>query len=145
MVEEGKAVTIEYTLKLDDGSTVESNVGSDPLTYVQGEARLLPALQAALSGLEENESKAVRLTPEQGYGPVNPDAFQDVGVDAIPADARSVGTQLVGQDASGNQRRMRVHAVSEDKVTLDLNHPLAGEHLNFEIKVLAVESAPAAQ
>jgi FKBP-type peptidyl-prolyl cis-trans isomerase 2 len=143
VVEDGKSISIEYTLKLEDGSTADSNVGGQPLVYVQGGGQILPALEDALAGLAVNESKEVRLTPEQGYGPVNPQAFQEVEPGAIPEEARHVGAQLVAQDGQGNQRPVRVHEVEDEKITLDLNHPLAGENLIFDVKILAIEEPPA--
>lgn len=139
MVEEGRSVSIEYTLKLEDGETVDSNVGGEALTYVQGRQQILPALEEALAGLEVDDSKEVRLTPEQGYGAVDPEAFRKVPASEIPEEARQAGAQLIARDDAGRQRPVRVHDVSGDEVTVDLNHPLAGQTLNFEVKILAIE------
>jgi len=141
VVEEGKSISIEYTLTLDDGSTADTNVGGDPLVYVQGGGQILPALETALVGMTIDQTRQVKLNPEEGYGPVNPDAFQEVEAQVIPEDAREVGAQLVAQDPSGRQRPVRVHAVEGEKITLDLNHPLAGQSLTFDVKILAIEDA----
>ncbi len=142
VVEDGKSISIEYTLTLDDGSTADTNVGSAPLIYVQGGGQVLPALEAALEGMSIAQSRKVKLSAEEGYGPVNPDAFQEVEAEVIPEDAREIGAQLVAEDASGRQQPVRVHAVEGDKITLNLNHPLAGKNLTFDVKVLAIEDAP---
>ncbi|UCE84706.1 MAG: FKBP-type peptidyl-prolyl cis-trans isomerase [Deltaproteobacteria bacterium] len=139
VVEDGKQVSIEYTLTLADGSTADSNVGGEPLQYEQGSGRILPALEAQLAGLKVNESKHVELSADEGYGPVNPEAFQEVEAVQIPEEARSVGAVLLASSDSGQQRPVRVHEVREDKVVLDLNHPLAGESLIFDVKILAIE------
>lgn len=139
MIEEGSKVSIEYTLTLDDGTTADSNVGEDPLVYSQGQHEILPALEEALIGLQVGETKKVQLTAEEGYGLVDPDGFQDVEPDVVPEDARTVGTMLVASDPEGNQQPIRVHEVGEDKIVLDFNHPLAGQSLNFDIKIVAVE------
>ena len=139
MIEEGSKVSIEYTLTLDDGTTADSNVGEDPLVYSQGQHEILPALEEALVGLEVGETKQVQLTAEEGYGLIDPDGFQDVEPDVVPEDARTVGTMLVASDPEGNQQPIRVHEVGEDKLVLDFNHPLAGQALNFDIKIVAVE------
>lgn len=142
VVEDGKSISIEYTLTLDDGSTADSNVGGEPLVYTQGGGQILPALEAALAGMTIDQTKEVKLDAEHGYGPVNPDAFQEVEAKVIPEDAREVGAQLVAQDASGHQRPVRVAAVHGDKITLDLNHPLAGKNLTFDVKILAIRDVP---
>jgi FKBP-type peptidyl-prolyl cis-trans isomerase 2 len=139
VVEDGKQVSIEYTLKLDDGSTADSNVGGEPLQYEQGAGRILPALEAQLAGLKVDDTTHVKLSAEDGYGPVNPEAFQEVDSGQIPEEARTVGSVLVASDGAGQQRPVRVHEVGEDKIVLDLNHPLAGETLIFDVKIVAID------
>lgn len=139
MIEDGSKVSIEYTLTLDDGSTADTNVGGEPLVYNQGQQEILPALEEALVGLAAGDTKKVMLTAEEGYGLVDPDGFQDVEPDIVPEDARTVGTMLVASDPEGNQQPIRVHEVADDKIVLDFNHPLAGEALTFDIKILGIE------
>lgn len=139
VVKNGDQVSIEYTLKLDDGTTADTNVGGEPLSYQAGAEQILPALDEALVGLHVNDTKEVTLPPEQGYGPVDPGKFQTVELSAIPEVARKPGAQLVAQDPEGNQLPVRVYEVHESTIVLDLNHPLAGQNLNFEIKVIGIE------
>jgi len=139
VIEEGSTVSIEYTLTLDDGDTADTNVGGEALVYNQGQQEILPALEEALIGLEVGDTKKVVLTAEEGYGLVDPDGFQDVEPDLVPEDARTVGTMLVASDPEGNQQPIRVHEVGEDKIVLDFNHPLAGQALNFDIKIIGIE------
>jgi FKBP-type peptidyl-prolyl cis-trans isomerase 2 len=139
VIEDGSKVSIEYTLTLDDGSTADTNVGGEPLVYNQGQQEILPALEEALVGLAAGDTKKVKLTAEEGYGQVDPDGFQDVEPDIVPEDARTVGTMLVASDPEGNQQPIRVHEVADDKIVLDFNHPLAGEALTFDIKILEIE------
>ncbi len=139
VIEDGRSVSIEYTLKLDDGTTIDGNVGEEPLTYTQGEGEILPALEAALSGHKVGDTKAVKLTAEQGYGPVHPEAFQEVEIDMVPEDARTAGTMLVATSPEGEEQPIRVHEVREETIVLDFNHPLAGQALNFDIKILGIE------
>ena len=139
MIEEGSTVSIEYTLTLDDGTTADTNVGDDPLVYSQGRQEILPALEEALVGLEIGDTKTVSLTAEEGYGVVDPEGFQEVTPDLVPDDARTVGTMLVASDGEGNEQPIRVHEVGEDKIVLDFNHPLAGQALTFDIKIVAIE------
>jgi FKBP-type peptidyl-prolyl cis-trans isomerase SlyD len=137
-VGDGKEVSIEYTLTLDDGSVADSNVGDEPFVYVHGTQQLLPGLEAALAGLSAGEAREVRLSPEEAYGPVDPAGFQEVPVELIPEAARTVGEVLVGMDPDGQPFQVRVTEVREDVVVVDFNHPLAGQALNFAVKILAV-------
>lgn len=139
VIANGRRVSIEYTLRLDDGSTADTNVGGPPLTYEEGAGEILPALEAALVGAQIDEIREIRLAAEDGYGLVDPEAFEEVGVDAIPSDAREVGVMLVACDEEGNEQNVRVAEVYADRIIVDLNHPLAGQDLVFEVRILAVE------
>ena len=138
VVSDGNRVSIEYTLKLADGSTADTNVGGEALVYVQGQSQILPALEAELLGLAVGDTKQVSLTAAQGYGEVDEGLFQTVPATAVPEGGRTVGTELVAQTPSG-QRVVRVHEVKGEEIVMDLNHPLAGQALEFDIKILAVE------
>ncbi|MFT4570051.1 MAG: FKBP-type peptidyl-prolyl cis-trans isomerase 2 [Hyphomicrobiaceae bacterium] len=139
MITTGSKVSIEYTLTLDDGRVVDTNVEGEALVYEQGSEQILPALEAELAGLAVDDVKKVSLTAEQGYGPIQPDAFHTVEPDEVPEAARVAGTTLVAQDESGGQRPVRVAEVHEDRIVIDLNHPLAGENLSFDVKILSIE------
>ena len=139
VIAEGSSVSIEYTLKLDDGTTVDSNVGEDPMVYKQGGSEILPALETALFGLAVGDTKQVKLTAEQGYGPVMQEGYQEVEIDMVPEDARTVGTTLMATAPDGQQQPIRVHEVKEETIVLDFNHPLAGQALNFDVKILAID------
>lgn len=136
MIEPGKTVAFEYTLKLEDGSVVQSNKDSEPLTYVHGENQILPALEQQLEGLDVDDQKAVTLGPEEAYGDVRPEAFREVPTEQIPEGARREGAQL---SAQGYEGPIRVHEVKDETVVLDFNHPLAGKNLTFDIRVVSVE------
>lgn len=138
MSEQGKQVAIEYTVRLENGKEVDTNVGSEPLVYEQGAEQILPALEKQLSNLKAGETKQVTLPPAQAYGEVRVDAFQKIDKKMIPEDAQHVGAVLAAQDERGNRRQVRVHEVKSDAVVIDLNHPLAGKTLTFEVKVLEI-------
>ena len=138
VVGDGKQVSIEYTLTLDDGSVADSNVGDAPFVYVHGAQQLLPSLEAALAGLSAGDAREVRIPAEEGYGAVDPAGFQEVPLELIPEEGRQVGEVLVGMDPDGQPFQVRVTEVREDVVVLDFNHPLAGQALTFAVKVLAV-------
>ena len=140
-VEKGKQVSIEYTLKIDEGEVVDTNVDSTPLTYVQGARQILPALENTLEGLEVGETKAVSIRPDEGFGERSEEAFQEVDKIIVPEEARKVDVQLQGRDNDGNTVNVRVAEVKDDTVVLDLNHPLAGKTLHFDVKVVDVQEA----
>jgi FKBP-type peptidyl-prolyl cis-trans isomerase 2 len=139
VVEAGSTVGIEYTLTLEDGTKVDSNVGGEALRFEQGSGQIIPGLDKELIGMEIAEAKQVKVAPDQGYGQVDPAAFTEVPVSELPEDARVPGMMLVAQDDQGNARRLRVHKIEGDKATLDFNHPLAGETLVFDVKILQVQ------
>jgi FKBP-type peptidyl-prolyl cis-trans isomerase SlyD len=141
-VSAGKQVSIEYTLKLEDESVVDSNVGAEPLTFVQGSHNIIPGLENALSGMKIGDSKQVTVKPEDAYGPVNKNAVSEIEKDQIPQDSLKVGTVLQGQNPDGQVIIARVVEIRKDTVLLDYNHPLAGKTLHFDIKILAVQDAP---
>jgi hypothetical protein len=120
MVGEGQKVSVEFTLKLDDGTIVDSNVGKDPLVFQSGQKEIMPALEQGLMGMKVNDTKKLRLTPEQGFGLVDPRGIQTVKPDQIPADSRKVGAVIVATDSEGRQQPVRVLEVQKDKIIVDL-------------------------
>jgi FKBP-type peptidyl-prolyl cis-trans isomerase 2 len=138
VVEAGSTVGIEYTLSLEDGTQVDSNVGGEMLRFEQGSGRIIPGLDKELTGMEVGEAKRVTVAPDEGYGQVDPAAFTEVPLSELPEDAREVGALLMTRDAQGNARRLRLHKIEGDTATLDFNHPLAGKTLIFDIKVLEI-------
>jgi FKBP-type peptidyl-prolyl cis-trans isomerase 2 len=139
VISEGSKVSIEFTIYLADGSVFGGNSVSDPLIYEQGKGQLPSGLENALVGLKADERKKVTLAAEDAYGPVNPDAFVDVEIDRIPEDARTVGAGLMVNDPNGNRRFVKVHDIKEDIIVIDLNHPLAGQEVTFDVHVLTVD------
>jgi FKBP-type peptidyl-prolyl cis-trans isomerase SlyD len=137
----GVKVCLEYTLKLDDGHVVESNVGRNPLEYTHGSAQIIPGLESALEGLKAGDTKQVELAPAEGYGEPVAEAVQEVPSERIPEDAREVGAELQAQTTDGNVLRGRVTALRGETAVVDFNHPLAGKTLHFDVKVLDVQRA----
>jgi FKBP-type peptidyl-prolyl cis-trans isomerase SlyD len=139
-ISDGSTVSIEYTLTLDNGDVIDSNVGKQPLTYEQGKGQIISGLEGALLGMGEGDEKKVSVAPEAGYGPVREAAILTLSRDQLPQEAQEVGAQIQGQGPNGQTLQGKVAALTEDKATLDFNHPLAGENLNFEVKILKVAS-----
>jgi len=138
----GKQVSLEYTLMLEDKSKVDSNVGKEPLVVVLGEHQIIPGLEKQLVGMKTGENKRIEVTPEEGYGPVDPQKLQEVDKAKIPEEARKIGAKLTGQTPDGKMVFAQVSEIKDNTVVLDLNHPLAGKKLFFDVKMLKVEEAP---
>jgi FKBP-type peptidyl-prolyl cis-trans isomerase 2 len=138
MIQKGKKVSLEYTVFLEDGMQIDSNVGETPLVFIVGKNQLFPALEQAIVDLKVGEKKEVLLRAEQAYGPVMTEAFKEVELDAIPPKFRYVGAILGVQDPAGGVYPIRVREVNETKAVLDFNHPLAGKNLRFKVKVLEI-------
>lgn len=138
MIKSGKKVSLEYSVFLTDGTQIDSNVGEDPLIFTLGSHQVFPALEDALLGLKVGDTKQIVLKAEEAYGPVVQEAYKEVDIETVPAAFRYAGAVLGIQDPSGGVYPIRVHQVSDQKIVLDFNHPLAGQALRFDVKVVEV-------
>lgn len=144
-VESGLFVSVDYTGKLDNGDVFDSSVGRQPLEVQMGSGSVLPGFESALMGMSLNETKTFTLSPEDAYGDRDDSRMHDFPKSDIPAGMEpEVGQVLMLSTQQGQQIPARVDSIDEDKVTFDLNHPLAGEPLTFIIKVMGI-SATATQ
>jgi len=143
-ITDGTEVSLEYTLKLEDKTVVDSNLGAAPLSYTHGSNQIVAGLEKELAGMEVGDTKQVVVSPEEGYGPVEPQAIQEIPAEQIPPEARKVGTQLQGQNPEGNTLQVQVVEVKDHTVVIDFNHPLAGKTLYFDVKVVDIQK-PSAQ
>lgn len=141
VIQDGSVVSFEYTLSDDKGNVLESSKGKDPMTYTHGQGQIIPGLEKALIGMKVGGEKNVEVKPEDAYGPVNPKAFQEVPRENFPPEALKVGTMLMGKSPQGQSFPVRVHEVKEKTVVVDLNHPLAGKTLTFDVKVTEIKAA----
>jgi FKBP-type peptidyl-prolyl cis-trans isomerase 2 len=141
VVKDGMVVSLQYTLSGEDGKPIESNKGKDPLKYTQGSHQIVPGLEKGLAGMKVGDEKRVKVTPEEGYGPVDPKGFQEFPKEKIPSEGLKVGSVLMATGPQGQQVPVRVHEIKEKTVVLDLNHPMAGKTLVFDVKVLDVQPA----
>ena len=141
-VSSGKQVSIEYTLSLEDLEVIDSNVGSEPLTFTHGADQIIPGLDNALEGMKIGDSKQVTVNAEEGYGAIDQNAFKEVKKEQIPQGALKVGAQLQARDPNGRTVNLRVAEIKDKTVVLDANHPLAGKTLYFDVKVLTIEETP---
>jgi FKBP-type peptidyl-prolyl cis-trans isomerase SlyD len=138
-IESGSMVRIEYTLSDDTGAVIDSNKGQQPLTYTQGNRQLMAGLENQLVGLRAGQEKKVVLKPDEAFGPIDPAAQTEVPKDALPPESLVVGAQLMARNAAGVERPIVVKEIKDRTVVVDLNHPLAGKTLVFDIKVLGIE------
>lgn len=139
VVKDGSLVSLQYSLSEENGSLIESNKGKDPLKYTHGSKQIVPGLEKELTGMKVGGEKRVKVKPEDGYGLVNPKAFQEVAKEQIPANGLKVGATLSAKGPHGQEIPVRIHEIKEQTVVLDLNHPMAGKTLLFDIKILDVQ------
>lgn len=138
MIKEGSKVSIHYTLKVE-GEVVDSSEGQDPLSYVHGSKQIIPGLEAAMTGLKSGDKKDVSIEAELAYGPYNKEAIRQVPRSAFQeADSLKKGDVVSGQ-IEGQDFRATVQDIDAENVTVDLNHPLAGKTLEFQVEVVSVE------
>jgi FKBP-type peptidyl-prolyl cis-trans isomerase SlyD len=145
MVKNGATVSLEYTLTGDDGKVIESNKGKEPLRYVDGRSQIIPGLEKALVGMKAGTEKKVTVKPEDAYGQVDPKAYREVPKENVPADSQKPGMTLFAKNAEGEMFPVRVKEIKEKTVVIDMNHPLAGKTLVFDVKILDVQPPSAAQ
>jgi FKBP-type peptidyl-prolyl cis-trans isomerase SlyD len=134
-------VTIHYTLKNDAGETLDSSAGGDPLAYLQGNGNLIPGLESALEGKQAGDKLSVKVSPGDGYGEYDKSLVQQVPRRSF----KGIGNVQVGMQfqvqADGGPRAVTVTKVVGDMVTVDGNHPLAGQNLNFDVEITDVRTA----
>ena len=135
----GDTVKIHYTGTLDDGTEFDSSKGRDPLEFELGKGQVISGFEKSVEGMEVGDSKNVKLKPEEAYGPRHDQLIQDLPRSSLPAEIEpAVGMKLHSQTSDGRRIPLMVTAVTEESITVDANHELAGENLNFEIELVAI-------
>ncbi|MDH5180224.1 MAG: peptidylprolyl isomerase [Gammaproteobacteria bacterium] len=135
-------VTIDYTLRDNDGTVIDTSSGGEPLVYLHGAMNIIPGLENALEGKSKGESLSVAVEPAEGYGERNDEMVQSVpkemfeGVDEI-----HVGAQYHAASPEGHPIMITVLEVNEDNIVIDGNHPLAGVTLNFDVQIVDIRVA----
>lgn len=131
-------VAIDYRLSLDSGEMVDSSPEGQPLGFVTGMGRILPGLEAALMGKAAGESAQVTLEPGEGYGEINEDLLRDVPKSQFPKDVDIEVGMTFTADSPRGPVPLTVAKIGEEDITVDLNHPMAGKRLHFDVKVAEV-------
>lgn len=136
-VEKNKVVSIHYKLKDNEGNTLDSSEGRDPLSYIHGNGNLIAGMEEGLEGKKSGDKVDLKISPDKGYGQRNDSLIQDVPRSAFGDQEVKPGMQFNTQDG----HTVTVTQVGADKVTVDGNHPLAGMDLNFDVEVVNVREA----
>lgn len=135
----GDTVRIHYTGTLTDGTRFDSSKGRDPLEFTVGSGQVIPGLDREIAGMKVGDRKTITAVADEAYGPADPAAIQEVPRSALPPEIELVvGGRLQAVTQDGNQIAVVIAAVTEDTVTMDANHPLAGKDLVFEVELVEV-------
>jgi FKBP-type peptidyl-prolyl cis-trans isomerase SlyD len=147
-------VELEYELRNSDGNPIENTQNEGSITYLHGNEEIPPALEAELEGIEEGAEVEITLAPGVAYGDYNPDGLVSVPRSEFPVDAEIVPGDWVsvqlseehdGEEVVGEEMEMMVKEISPEAITLDANHPLAGQQVTFEVRIISVRTASEAE
>ena len=141
-VKPGRVVLLDYMVKVGTGQIVESSSAKGPIEYLHGAGQILPALERALEGLAEGEQAAFSIAPDEAYGDRKEDNVVSLPRTLFPNDVRlEKGLCLYARASGGQSYPITIKEVQQEMVVVDLNHPLAGERLFFEVKICGVRPA----
>ena len=135
----GDVVSIHYTGKLDDGTEFDSSAGGDPLQFTLGSDQVIQGFSSAIEGMSVGDSKTVNIPADEAYGPRQEQMVQEVPKTVLPEDLEpKEGMALQARNQDGGTVNLVVTAVSDETITVDGNHPLAGKALNFDIELVDI-------
>ncbi|MCB0506104.1 MAG: peptidylprolyl isomerase [Cyclobacteriaceae bacterium] len=141
VIAQNRVVTMHYTLKDEQGETIDSSQGHEPLAYIQGIGNIIPGLEDALEGKTKGDKLEVTIAPEDGYGERQENMVQKVAKSGFQGDEELVVGMQVQVETKNGPAIAMVSEIEGEDVTLDLNHPLAGVTLNFDVEVMDVREA----
>jgi len=143
-IAENLFVAIDYCLTLDSGEEVDRSREGNPLSFITGTSQIIPGLEKELMGMEAGDNANITVEPDDAYGPAKEDLLHEIPRSQFPADVDiKPGIKLQAQSPNG-PIIILVKTVNDDTVTVDLNHPLAGQRLHFDIKIVEIRE-PSAQ
>jgi len=135
----GDTVKIHYTGTLDDGTEFDSSAGREPLEFSLGSGQVIAGFDNAVEGMAVGDSKTVTLPPDEAYGDRHEKLLQDVPKTSLPDDMKpEVGMALQTQSPDGQVMNLVIADISEESITVDANHPLAGQALTFAIELVEI-------
>jgi peptidylprolyl isomerase len=136
---QGDTVKVHYTGKLDNGTVFDSSRNREPLQFSIGDGGFIPGFESAIIGMAPGESKTAKLSSDEAYGPRRPDMVIAVEREKMPEDLSvEIGQQLFIRQEQGQPIPVTVTELSDAMVTLDANHPLAGQDLEFDIQLVEI-------
>ncbi|MCB0262139.1 MAG: peptidylprolyl isomerase [Calditrichaeota bacterium] len=135
----GDTVRVHYTGKLIDGSIFDSSVNSEPMEFTIGDGRLIAGFDNAVNGMSIGQTKTINIPSDEAYGPRYDELVQIVDRSDLPEDMEpAIGQRLEAVQENGNVINVIVSQVEADKITIDANHPLAGEDLVFDLELVEI-------
>ncbi len=138
----GDTVKVHYTGKLKDGTVFDTSQGRDPIEFKLGENQVIPGFEKAVEGMAVGQKTVASIPMDEAYGPRKDNLIVEVDAKSFPDDINpEVGQMLTMQQPDGSKVNVRVAELTDGRVKLDANHPLAGEDLTFEIEVVEVSAA----
>ena len=137
--QDGDTVRIHYTGTLDDGTQFDSSADREPIEFTLGSKSVIPGFEAGVTGMQVGEQKSIHIPAEEAYGQRNENLVEEVPLQQFPEDMQlQVGMHLQAQSPNGESFNVVVTALGDESATLDGNHPLAGEALNFELELVEI-------
>jgi len=141
-IETDKVVSIDYTLKDEQGAVIDTSNERGPLSFIFGNGTIIPGLEKELDGKEKGDEFSVTVEPKDGYGEYDDARIFEVGKEQFQDPEKiEEGMQVQAQDNQGNVQLLTIRNIADEKVTLDANHPLAGQTLFFDVTVSDVREA----
>jgi peptidylprolyl isomerase len=135
----GDVVRVHYTGRLTDGQQFDSSVGRTPLEFTLGAGQMIKGFDTGVEGMAIGEKKVINISPEEGYGPKNPEAIIEFPKEQVPEDMKlEPGMELTLQNQHGHPVPVVVMEVKDDVIILDANHSLAGKDLVFDIELVEI-------
>lgn len=141
VIEDGTVVTLDYTLRVN-GDIVDTSEGGEPIRFIQGQQHIIPGLEEELYGMQVGEKKNIIVTPDRGYGDLDPENKADIPREQFPPEIPlEPGVELEVREQGGRLMQARIESVGDETVRLDFNHPLAGKELHFDVHVVNLRTA----
>lgn len=139
MIENGQKVKIHYTGTLDDGNQFDSSVGRDPLEFEMGAGMVIPGFEKGVADMTVGEKKTINIPAAEAYGEKRDEMIMDFERSQLPEGLEpEIGMGLQMQGPQGQPIPVQITAVAETTITIDANHPLAGQNLNFELELVEI-------
>jgi FKBP-type peptidyl-prolyl cis-trans isomerase SlyD len=140
-ISKGKVASFHYTLTNDQGKILDSSRGEEPLSYIHGSGMIIPGLEKVLSGKSAGDTFNTTIEPQEAYGERHEDLIQDISRSVFPEGHKiAPGMQFHAQTEDGTQL-ITVVEVDDQQITIDANHPLAGERLTFDVEITEIREA----